>query len=607
MATRTTEQPKQRGTPRQRTTAATKPLVRLPRWRMQVLFVVTLLIAIRVVARLVEVQVVRQAQLATMARREIDQQIVIQPSRGTITDRMGNVLAMDVDRESLWVIPSLIDQTRVPRLALTLAAMIGHDSQELLTAMSDTNRYWVRVARWLEPEVADRVRGLEEAGLRLVYEPRRVYPQNEFAAQIVGAVNNNGDGLSGVELFYNTELQGITGTLRAEFDGASNPIAIGPQEVEPAHNGADLTLTIDPLIQHVIEQELAKAVQAHTADGGTIIVLDPKTGAIRGMASLPNFNPNNYGDYAPEIYNRNPAVSSLYEPGSTFKIITVAAGLQSRAFSADTAVVDNGSITRYGQQFHNWNYGGNGAITPDKVIYYSSNVGALQLNELTGPEAFFRTVKAFGFGQPTGIDVAGEEMGIVNSPDKPNYNELTLISNAFGQSISVTPLQMVRAVAAVANDGVLMKPYMVEKRCDSETCSQIEPQSVGQVLNPGVAWTIRRMLVNSANHYAPVVWAATTGSFADQWLVPGYQVGAKTGTASIPLPEGGYDPNFTIGSVVGFAPAEDARFAIIVKIDRPKDDIWGVSTAVPVYYKVVDQLLRYARVQPDPTLRSPGQ
>lgn len=582
----------------------------ISRWRINALLLVCLVIAARIFLRLGEIQVVRHEELREQARAEIDQQITLLPERGVITDRAGNVLAMDVDRESLWVVPSLIPAERAPKLAVTLAALLKKDTGPILEALTNQERYWVPIARWLEPETARRIAEIGEPGLQLIYEPRRVYPQGQFAAHVVGATNFEGDGISGVESFYNTTLKGITGTLTAEFDGARNPIAIAPQERKPARNGANLALTIDPLVQYVIEKELKEAVEQHNADGGSIIVIEPETGAIRGMATWPPFDPNNYLDYPSEIYARNPAISYVYEPGSTFKIITVATGLQARAFTADTAVNDTGVIYRLDTQFHNWNYGANGMIDPAGVLYHSSNVGALQLNELTGAEQFYRHVRAFGFGSLTGVDLGGEEAGIVHGPESPFYNDVHLLTNSYGQGISVTPLQLVRAVAAIANDGLMMKPYIVERRCDAGeggACAEHQLEPGVQVVEPGVAWTVRRMLVNSANHYAPVVWAAQTANWGDQWLVPGYQVGAKTGTASIPLPGGGYDPSFTIGSVVGFAPAEDARYAVLVKVDRPRDDIWGVSTAIPIYYKVVDQLLRYERIPPDPALVSPGQ
>ena len=585
---------------------ATSVRVRLARWRINVVLLLCLLLIARVVLRLGELQVVRHEELRAKAFAEIDQQITLQPTRGQITDRLGNVLAMDVDRESLWVIPGQVNQERAPRVALTLSALLGKQPEEILTALTDTDHYWLPIARWLEPKVAEQVEALDEPGLRLVYEPRRVYPQGAFASHVIGAVNADG-GISGIELFFDSELKGITGTLQAEFDGARNPIAIAPSHTVPPRNGINIQTTLDPLVQYVIERELKTAVEKHHADGGSIIVMDPRTGAIRGMASWPPFDPNKYDEYPAEIFGRNPAVSNLYEPGSTFKMITIAAGLQARAFTADTKVNDGGSILRYGQSLSNWNGGGNGMLDPGGVIYYSSNVGALQFNELTGPEKFYRAVAAFGFGQPTGVELGGEEFGIVNSWGSPTFNDLNFLTNAYGQGISVTPLQMVTAAAAIANDGVKMQPYIVERRCEGERCTDTQPVVTGHPIEPAVAWTVRRMLVHSANHYAPVVWGPRTGDYSDQWLLPGYQVCAKTGTSSIPVEGGGYDPSYTIGSVLGFAPADGAHYVVLVKIDRPKDDIWGVSTAIPVFYAVMDELLRYERIPPDPSLFSPGQ
>ncbi len=585
---------------------ATLVRVRLARWRINIVLLLCLLLIARVVLRLGELQVVRHEELRAKAFAEIDQQITLQPTRGQITDRLGNVLAMDVDRESLWVIPGQVNQERAPRVALTLSALLGKKFEDILTALTDKDHYWLPIARWLEPKVAEQVEALDEPGLRLVYEPRRVYPQGAFAAHVIGAVNADG-GISGIELFFDSELKGITGTLQAEFDGARNPIAIAPSHTVPPRNGINIQTTLDPLVQYVIERELKASVEKHRADGGSIIVMDPRTGAIRGMASWPPFDPNKYDEYPAEIFGRNPAVSNLYEPGSTFKMITIAAGLQARAFTADTKVNDGGSILRYGQSLSNWNGGGNGMLDPGGVIYFSSNVGALQFNELTGPEKFYRAVAAFGFGQPTGVELGGEEFGIVNSWGSPTFNDLNFLTNAYGQGISVTPLQMVTAAAAIANDGVKMQPYIVERRCEGERCTDTQPVVTGHPIEPAVAWTVRRMLVHSANHYAPVVWGPRTGDYSDQWLLPGYQVCAKTGTSSIPVAGGGYDPSYTIGSVLGFAPADGAHYVVLVKIDRPKDDIWGVSTAIPVFYAVMDELLRYERIPPDPSLFSPGQ
>jgi cell division protein FtsI/penicillin-binding protein 2 len=581
--------------------------LRVARWRIAALLLLSLALFGVIGWRLFVVQIVRHAELSAKARSEIEQLITLEPERGQITDRLGNVLAMDIERESLIVDTARIEPDSAARLALTLGALIGQNPQDLLVKLLDRETPWKTLARWLEPDVAAQVEALGIPGLYLQYEPRRIYPQGSFAAQIIGTVNHPGVGVSGVEAFYEARLQGETGSLEAEFDPASNPIALGPYVTVPPKPGVDLQLTIDPLVQYVIENELQQAVEKHDADGGTIIVLDPRSGAIRGMASWPTFDPNRYEEYPMEVFGRNPAISDLYEPGSTFKLVTVAAGLQSGAFTADTVVNDTGVIYRYDQMLRNWNAGANGWIDSDRVIYYSSNVGALQLNELTGPQDFYDILDDFGFGRPTGVDLNGEEVGIVNAWGTPAYNDLTFLTNAYGQGISVTPLQMVQAAAAIANDGVMMRPYIVEQICDAEECTQTVPEVAGRPIDQGVAWTIRRMMVNSANHYAPVVWGPRTGNYNDQWMVPGYQVCAKTGTSSIPLAGGGYDQSYTIGSVLGFAPAEGARFVVLVKIDRPKDDVWGVSTAVPVFASIIDQLLRYERIPPDPALFSPGQ
>jgi cell division protein FtsI (penicillin-binding protein 3) len=241
------------------------------------------------------------------------------------------------------------------------------------------------------------------------------------------------------------------------------------------------------------------------------------------------------------------------------------------------------------------------------VLYYSSNVGALQLAEFMGAEKFYAALEDFGFGSPTGVDIAGEAAGMVQTPAIEGWSPLILNTNGYGQGIAVTPLQLVRMVAAVGNDGKLMRPYIVERRCRGEDCVITQPRQVGQPIEPGVAWTVRRMLVKSANHYAPVVWAAQTGSYGDTWLVPGYEVCAKTGTSSIPDGNGGYVSDATIGSVAGLAPAENSRYAILVKVDRPRDDYWAVRTAIPLYQAIATQLLRYERIAPDMSLVNPGQ
>lgn len=587
-------------------TAATPPVGRLARWRLQALLIGCVVITLVVAVRLVDLQVVRSQELANKARLEIETPVLLAPRRGHITDANGTVLAMDVERQSLFAIPPQVPADRKAEIALLVAGLTGAPAEPILSALR-SDRQWVRLARWLEPEVAAKVAELDLPGLRLVYEPMRFYPQGITAAQVVGALNLNGEGISGIEAYYDQLLRGTEGRVEGEFDPARNPIATSLSRTLPPQDGANLQLTIDPFIQQVAERELKQAIDEQNADGGTIIVLDPRTGAILAMASWPFFDPNRWQEYPPEVYGRNPAIGVVYEPGSTFKMFTASAALSSGAVTTSTTVDDPGWVVRYGRTLRNFDGAPRGPLTLAGMLYYSSNVAALQFNELTGPEAFYRTLTRFGFGQPTGVDLAGEESGIVNFYGGAGYNPLTFLINAYGQAISVTPLQLVQAAAAIANDGVMMQPYVVQRICRNDECVQTQPQVAGKPIEPEVARAVREMLVEAANHYAPVVWGPRTGNWRDQWLVPGYRVGAKTGTASIPLPGGGYDPNYTIGSVLGIAPVDKPRFVVLVKIDRPKKDTLGVLTAIPVYYNIVDQLLRYAHVPPDRSLVSPGQ
>lgn len=592
-----------------RTNNQPQRVVTISRWRINLILLVVVLIGFRVTVRLGDVQVVQHEQLATAARSEIDRTVTLQPRRGVIRDRMGNALAIDVDRESLYVDTRVVTKEQAPSMALKISQITGEPSTKILELLLDQPRYH-RLARWLTPEIAKSMQDVIDnegwTALVLTPEPKRIYPQGDYAAQVIGAVNYEGVGISGVEAFFDSQLKGITGTLKAEWDAGDNPIWLNPPETQPATDGVDLDLTIDPLVQHLIEDEIKKAVDEQNATGGTVIVMDPKTGAIRGMANYPTFDPNRYTDFDEKLYSRNPAVTDVYEPGSTFKMMTASAGMQTKSFTADTQVNDTGIIDRCGTSLSNFDGGGHGMIDVGKMLYYSSNVAALQFAEKTGPKKFYQMVDAYGFGKPTGIEIAGEATGIVQAHNDQTDCDITLDTNAYGQGIAVTPLQMVRMAAAIANGGKLMKPYLVEKTCKGDTCEATRPQVVGQPIDAGVAWTVRRMLVNNANHYAPLIWAPRTGSYADTWLVPGFQVAAKTGTASIPDGNGGIEP-YVIGSVLGFAPAENARYAIIVKIDRPQKDPWGLNSTIPVYQRLVDQLMRYERLAPDMALVNPGQ
>lgn len=570
-------------------------------WRLFVTFGLAVLFLGRIILQLADVQLLDRKGYSERATGEVHQSIPIVASRGTIIDRFGNILAVDVERRSLYVVPSDIDPGEAASLAIQLSEIIKKPSEKILAQLIDTNRAWVPVARWLPDDQADKIEALNLSSLYLVYESHRFYPQGRFAPHVIGATNLNGMGIAGVEASFDDVLRGTNGVITAEVDIHQSPIWSRPyQRVEPV-NGSQVQLTIDPYIQHIAEDQLGRAIDLHGASGGSVIVMDVRTGAIRAMASFPDFDPNDYADVEPEVYNSNPAVGQVYEPGSTFKILTVAAGLEAKAFDENTQVQDDGTIRRFDYNLSNYDFKGHGIMTPGGVLYYSSNIGALLFAEKMGEQKFYKAIDDFGFGKLTGIELPGETAGIYWKPGTANYTPINLDTNSYGQGIAVTPLQIVRMAAAVANNGVMMQPYIVQKRCNRDgTCVETQPVMQSQPISAPVALQVRGMLMRSANHYV------NASQPDDLWLVPGYRVGAKTGTSSIPDGYGGYTGQ-TIGSVVGMAPLEAPHYAVLVKIDRPLDDIWGVATALPVYRRIVAELMRYDRISPNHNLVGPGQ
>lgn len=569
-------------------------------WRLGAAFIIALLLLGRITLQLADVQLLDRTGYAKRASAEINRVIPIGASRGAIRDRNGNLLAVDVERESLYVAPKEVLPSEAARLAVTLGAILDIPTEQVLAKLIDTSRDWAPVARWLKPEIAEKIRILNEPSLHLVYEPHRFYPQGKFAPHVIGATNFNGIGIAGVESSYDEFLRGTDGVITAEVDINNNPIWARPYQRKAPVNGNELTLTIDSYIQHMVEQELGQAIDQHGASGGTAIVLDVKTGAILAMASYPWFDPNDYASADPSIYNNNPAIGEVYEPGSTFKIVTVSAGLQAKAFDETTEVNDTGVVKRYDYTLANYDYNGHGIMRPEDVLYYSSNIGALLFAEMMSESVFYRTVDGFGFGKMTGVELPGETAGIYWRPGTAGYTPINLDTNSFGQGIAVTPIQVVRMAATVANNGVMMRPYIVKSRCIADVCTETQPREQGRPIDADVAYRVRQMLMKSANHYVNAQKPDTN------WLVPGFRVGAKTGTSSIPDGQGGYT-NQTIGSVVGMAPLDVPRYAVLVKIDKPQDDIWGVRTALPVYRRIVVELMRYDRIAPDNSLVGENQ
>ncbi|MGH2442561.1 MAG: peptidoglycan D,D-transpeptidase FtsI family protein, partial [Chloroflexota bacterium] len=536
----------------------------LGRHRPLLLLMVFALMAAGILSRLVTWQVLHHDWLyaAAMAQHNM---LVQQPAlRGQIYGSDGIPLATDVAVNLLYGVPK--DIVHPAQDAALLAPIIGLPESWIQQRLTGTSLY-AQLAPRLTAEQSKKIQNLGLSGI--LFDPiiARDYPEGSIASQVLGYVDTSNTGNYGLEQYYDHMLSGKAGIRTVLKDTAGHAVHVGSGPGAPSTDGANLYLSLDSFVQNAAETELQKAVKAHSAAGGTIIVMDPHTGYILGMASTPGFNPNHYSSaagtlspYTGQSNFANPAISWSYEPGSTFKIVTMAAGLDSNVITPQTAFEDTGRWQVGNVTLHNWNDGGFGWETMTQVLQHSANVGASFVSSRLGVDRFYRYVKKFGIGSPTGIDLAGEAAGLLPLPGDKTWTDVNQFTNAFGQGLSTTPLQLIRAVATVANGGVMMKPQMVRRVVYDGHVINHPPVSQGRVISARAAHTLTGMLVQSA-----------VGGEASQALVKGYDIAAKTGTANIPAPGGGYINGATVASITGYAPASSPRFVAMAIIDRPKD------------------------------------
>lgn len=559
------------------------------RWRLRTIFIIIVGGILLVMGRLFYLQVLQHDQYRSLAAEEHWRTEVVPAHRGTILDAKGRVLAVSVTFESLYADTRAIGNPE--EVARALAPILGEEESQLRSRLDTKQTAPVLLKGYLPTEVAAEVRRLKIWGLYLRPEPKRLYPQGNLAAQVIGVVGADRVGLSGIEASFDEALAGRPGSLVAERDTGGEEIALGVSYRTLPVDGADVVLTLDSFIQHLAERELDMAIAQHQASGGSVVVLDPQTGEILAMASRPTFDADDPDLFRTEnlpLFNL-PAVSAAYEPGSIFKVVTMAAALDAGAVTPETAFMNQGKFDYEGGTVRNALWREPGMETMLQTLQRSSNIGAAFAATRLGAEKFYRTVLAFGFGEPTGVGLPGESAGIVKLPGGQGWHPFDLATNAFGQGISVTPLQMAAAVAAVANGGILMKPYLVKEIVSPAGRKAYHPTMLRQVISPQTAKTLSDMLVS-------VVEYMENGQVRLS-KVPGYRVAGKTGTAEIPG-EAGYEAGATIASFVGYGPAENPRFVILVKIDRPQGSPWGETVAAPVFRRIAQQLMVYFKVPP---------
>lgn len=558
------------------------------RWVHYALLVVTALILLR----LVSLQVVQSSELQSrgIERRTTDQKVV--PKRGSIYDAQGHVLAQSVPVKGVYADPKtltdLINKDKVHSskedIAKEIADILKSDYSEILAKLNQ-DVSWVSLAHQVDADKADQIMALKIPGIGLNDEQRRLYPMNEYASSVLGIVNMSGHGVEGIEAYYDKDLFGKPGYESQELDTGQKSIINTAHQNDLPQSGNSLQLTLDSTIQYLVEQELDKIQATTNSDKVTILAMDPNTGKVLGMGSRPTFDPNNYDKQSAEE-RRNLAISMSYEPGSTFKVITGAAALEEGVVTPDKRYQDPGYLKVRSRIITNWdsNQTPHGELTFSEGMKLSSNVVLAQVGMDLGLENFYTYLKAFGFGEKTRIDIAGEESGLLVPQDQAR--DIDLATMSFGQANLVTPIQLLSAVSTVANGGTLYRPYIVDQiiNPDGTLIKQNMPEAKRQVISKTTSKQLTEILVD--------VVEEGTGSLAK---IPGVKVAGKTGTAQKVDPKTGkYSPDSYVASFVAYAPADDPKISILVVIDNPKGKVHqGGMLAAPGAKKILEGALRY--------------
>ena len=549
--------------------------------RLGVVVAVLALWVVGIEARLVFLQVVQHDELTARAERQRSKTVTIPGKRGEVLDRTGRVLAYSVDGDAVFAEPSLVREPErvAARVCEAIEACTPDDRKQMVERLSQA-RPFAYLWRRATPADAERVRALKIRGIGLLREDRRYYPHRELAAHVLGYVGLDGDGLGGIEAAYEELIAGQPGKMLLQTDAKQNAFA---RVQKPPSAGATLELTIDSYLQYIAERELRRGIGEFGARGGSVVVMDPTTGDVLALANWPTFNPNAY-NAVHEDQRRNRAVQEVYEPGSTFKVVTASAALEEHLASpTDVFDVSRGAITfgpRTIRDVHRY-----GPLSFTDVIVKSSNVGAILIGQRVGAERMARYVKAFGFGQPSLRALRGESAGIVW--DVSRLNPSALASVSMGYQIGVTPVQMATAVSAIANGGQLVAPRIVRAIIRDGRRTEAPPRGARRTVTPETSASL-----------TTIMEAVVTDGTGKTARVDGYTVAGKTGTAA-KLENGRYSKSDYIGSFVGFVPSRQPALTVLVVIDSPHGKgYYGGVVAAPVFKRIAEQALLHLGVAP---------
>jgi cell division protein FtsI (penicillin-binding protein 3) len=553
--------------------------------RLLQLFAILVTWALIVLARLAQVQLLHHDAYVAKAQRQQERTLSLDPVRGSILDARGRVLAESVAAVSVYADPQAIVDARATARALARIPgldLSADDIEEKLTS----NGAFVWIARQLPREAGGAIRSLHLPGIYLLDEHRRTYPKGSLAANVVGYVGVDGQGLAGIEHSFDTLVRGRAGKVTLLRDARRGMYLFAGDGANKPIDGNDVILTIDSVVQFITERALARAVTQWHAAGGTAIVMDPNDGAVLAMASVPNFDPNHFRDFPPMTW-RNRTVQEIYEPGSTFKIVTASAGLEERVVTP-SQILDcgNGGIQIGNVEIHE--HGGNryGSMSFEEVMLHSSYVGAIRVGLALGDDRFYRYIRRFGFGERTGIQLPGETAGLLRRT--PRWSQISAASISIGQEIGVTPLQIVTAFATIANGGIRVAPRIVDRVVDAKGEIVYQPQ------RPEPIRVISEKTSAVLNEILKAVVARGTGENA---ALEEHVVAGKTGTAQKAV-RGGYSADRFVASFGGYVPADRPRLAILVVIDEPKGAEYGGTVAAPVFKQIAEPVLHYLGIPP---------
>ncbi len=552
-----------------------------------------------VVLRAFQIQVLGVRGIRDRGARQYNVRIPLLPKRGVILDRTGNELAVSLATKSIFVQPSKLSSPDL--VAGLLSRRVSRPAVELRKAFeSDRNFLWVRrqmpstMAEEIVRDVREALEKRSDGGAKecigTVEEPKRFYPNRELASSVIGFTDVDSSGIEGIELSLNKYLRGENAYLVCERDARGRVIVPAEAPIEMKSEGHSVTLTIDRNIQHVATTELREAIGKYKARGGTALVMKPKTGEILAMTSLPTFNPNSASEARPES-RKNRVITDVLEPGSTFKVFTLASALELGAVGLrDRIFCENGKYRYAGRTIHDTHR--HGWLSVPEVMKVSSNIGMIKIGEKIPPDRFYDMIQSFGFGTKTGVELLGESDGLL--PPRGQFSRIRRATVSFGQGIAVTPLQLACSMSSVINGGKMMKPYLVKEVADPEgrVVYRGEPKELRRTISPKTSAQMREIL-------GKVVQEDGTGT---QARIKGFLVGGKTGTAQkVEAGTGRYSTDKRIASFVGFLPLEDPEILILVIIDEPKGEVYGGVVAAPAFNQIAVKTAFYLGILPSET------